>query len=115
MESLAAVFGKRLRLLRKAHGLTQEQLGERANIDYKHIGAIERGVKTPSFEAIERLAKTLKVSYYEMFLSDQRLQKEDAEFEVLLKDIEKHGTPALKQFILQILAGAKGYQDKSRE
>ena len=105
MESLATVFGKRLKLLRKARGLTQEQLGEKAGIDYKHIGAIERGVKTPSFDAIERLAKALKVNYYEMFLSDQRPQKEDADFEVLIKDIEKHGAPALKRFLLQVLSG----------
>ena len=33
----------------------------------------------------------------------------------LLKDIEKHGTPAMKQLILQILAGVKEYQEKGRE
>ncbi len=64
MEPLATVFGRRLRLLRKANNLTQEQLGKKANIDYKHIGAIERGVKTPSFEAIERIAKAILYQMY---------------------------------------------------
>ena len=109
MEPLATIFGRRLRLLRKANNLTQEQLGRKANIDYKHIGAIERGVKTPSFEAIERIAKALKVNYYELFLPDRKAPKDDVDFEVLLRDINKHGTPVLKQFLLQIMAGAKEF------
>ena len=107
MELLATVFGRRLRLLRKANNLTQEQLGKKANIDYKHIGAIERGIKTPSFDAIERIAKVLKVNYYELFLPDQITSKDDVDFEVLLRDINKFGTPKLKKFLLQILFGAK--------
>lgn len=109
MELLTTVFGGRLRLLRKTNNLTQEQLGKKAGIDYKHIGAIERGVKTPSFEAIERIAKALKVDYYELFLPEPKVLQAETDFETLIKDIDKHGTPALKQFLLQILAGAKEY------
>jgi predicted ATPase/DNA-binding XRE family transcriptional regulator len=36
-------FGERLRQLREAAGLTQEQLAERANLTAKGIGALERG------------------------------------------------------------------------
>ena len=109
MEPLATIFGRRLRLLRKTNNLTQEQLGKKADIDYKHIGAIERGVKTPSFEAIEKIAKALKVDYYELFLPDRKVSQKGAEFEVLLQDINKYGTSALKRFLLQVLAGAKEF------
>lgn len=109
MEPLATIFGRRLRLLRKTNNLTEEQLGRKANIDYKHIGAIERGVKTPSFDAIERIAKAMKVDYYELFLPNQKMPQKDVDFEILLRDIDKHGSPALKQFLLQIIAGAKEF------
>ena len=115
MEPLANVFGRRLRLLRKANNLTQEQLGKKADIDYKHIGAIERGVKTPSFEAIERIAKVLKVNYYELFLPDLKAPKDDVDFEVLLRDVHKFGTPELKRFLLHIIAGAKEFTESKNE
>ncbi|MFX1487296.1 MAG: helix-turn-helix domain-containing protein [Promethearchaeota archaeon] len=107
MEPLINVFGRRLKLLRRANNLTQEQLGRKSNIDYKHIGAIERGVKTPSFDAIERIAKALKINYYELFLPDQKVTTKDINFEILLRDINKYGTPELKRFLLQIMAGAE--------
>ncbi len=65
-----ALFGRRVRLLREAAGLTQEQLGKAAGVDFKHVGSIERGEKTASFEAVEKLANALGVSYYELFLPD---------------------------------------------
>jgi transcriptional regulator with XRE-family HTH domain len=73
MESLAVVFGRRVKELRKAKRMTQEELGRAAKMDYKHIGAIERGVKSSSFGAIEKLADALDVDYYELFLPSNRL------------------------------------------
>jgi transcriptional regulator with XRE-family HTH domain len=58
----AALFGKRLRDIRKAHKLRLGQLAERADTGVKHLGRIERGEKQPSFELIFALAKAMKVS-----------------------------------------------------
>lgn len=71
MNGLAKLFGRQVRVTRRARGLTQEQLGRAAKLDYKHIGSIERGEKTPSFDAIERIAKALGVEYYQLFLPDR--------------------------------------------
>ena len=68
MEPVAVVFGRRVRTLRAANGLTQEELGRAAGIDYKHLSAVERGAKTPSFDAIGKLAKALGVEYWELFI-----------------------------------------------
>lgn len=65
---VAKVFGARVKALRVAKGLTQEQLGEKAGLDGKHVGAIERGVKASSFDAINQLAKALGVEYYQLFM-----------------------------------------------
>ena len=107
-EPLAAVFGRRLRTLREAAGLTQEQLGKSAGVDYKHIGSVERGEKAPSFEAVERLAQALRVDYYELFLpEDLTLGRTDQDLKVAVREIESHGTPALRQFLRQVLAAGR--------
>jgi transcriptional regulator with XRE-family HTH domain len=71
MEAIARIFGRRIKAYRRRRGLTQEELGRIAEIDYKYVGSIERGEKAPSFEAAERLARALKVEYHELFLPDR--------------------------------------------
>jgi transcriptional regulator with XRE-family HTH domain len=108
MESLATTFGRRLRTLRESEGLTQEQLGRSAGVDYKHIGAIERGEKVPSFDAVESIAKALRVDYYELFLPDElSVGKHEQGLKIAVRDIEKHGTPELRQFLQQVLSAAR--------
>jgi len=42
--------------------LTQEDLAERANLHRTFISDVERGVKNPSLEIVERLAGALEIS-----------------------------------------------------
>lgn len=58
MDTLA-LFGRHLRKMRKAQGLTQEKLAEKCGLYYPHVGAIERGEKNVSLLTIEKLAKGL--------------------------------------------------------
>lgn len=108
MDKLNALFGRRVRTLRKGHGLTLEGLGRAAGVGYKHIAEIERGVKVPSFDAIERLAKALKAEPYELFLPE-RLPVGDADrnLRLLIAGIERHGTAEMKQFMAEVLAAAQ--------
>lgn len=66
MSSIQAKFGARLRELRKRSGLTQQNLGERADVNYKFIGGVERGEENPSLLVIEKLAKALGVEPAEL-------------------------------------------------
>ena len=107
MKALAAVFGQRLRIVRERRGMTQEQLGQAAKVDYKHLGAIERGVNVPSFQAIERLARTLKVDYYELFLPDKFPDKgSDQSLKLLMRELELRGDPATTAFLKGVLSAA---------
>ena len=94
--------------LRTAKGLTLEQLGQAAGLGYKHIAEVERGVKFPSFDAIEKLAGALKVEPYELFLPE-RLPAGDADrnLRLLILDIDRHGSAGLKAFLAQVLAAGK--------
>ncbi len=65
--SLRRAFGRHLRQIRKLRNLTQEKLGEKAEISYKYIGEMERGEVNPSFDILIRLIQVLEVSPDELF------------------------------------------------
>ncbi len=53
-------FGRVLRRLREAAGLTQEQLGFEADLRRTYISILELGQQQPSLATILKLAKALK-------------------------------------------------------
>lgn len=55
-------FGKRLQHMRKALGITQEELAERLSVDRNHITRMERGIRVCSVDLLVELAKALDVS-----------------------------------------------------
>src|SRR3954471_12364598 len=56
----ATSFGERVRILREAAGLTQEELAERAGLTADGIGALERGTRRrPYPHTIRALAEAL--------------------------------------------------------
>jgi len=62
MENIRLRIGKKLRKLRKKQKITQEELANRAEIDYKYIQKIE-GKNPPNIkvETLEKLAKAFKI------------------------------------------------------
>lgn len=60
-------FGEKVREMRKKLGLSQEELGFKANIHRTYIGAIERGEQNVSLDNIGKLAKTLRIKLSELF------------------------------------------------
>jgi len=65
----AQLFGRRLRELRKARGLTQEALAESADLSGNYISDLELGLKVRSLTILVRLSQALDVATPE-FLSD---------------------------------------------
>ena len=55
-------FGKRIALIRKAHGFTQEQLAMELNLSYEHLSKMERGLRTCSFDLLLEIAGYFNVS-----------------------------------------------------
>ena len=54
--------GNRIREVRKARGLTQEQLAEKANMSVGFLGEVEREEKLPGLEIFVSIAIALDVS-----------------------------------------------------
>lgn len=55
-------FGKRLALLRKERGFSQESLSLESGLARSYVGGVERGQRNISLENICVLADTLKIS-----------------------------------------------------
>jgi transcriptional regulator with XRE-family HTH domain len=68
-EEMLVEFGLRLKQLRLAKELSQEQLGMLAHLDRTYISGIERGVRNVGVINIFRIAQALKVSPTELFSS----------------------------------------------
>ena len=64
---IKAIFGKKVRKVRKLKGLTQEELAHLSSLHSTYIGQIERGVRNPSLINIHKLVKALNVSISEIF------------------------------------------------
>ena len=61
MDNKLLEIGQRIQKYRKQKNLTQEQLAEITGISQKHISRLERGIHTPHFDMIIKIAKALDV------------------------------------------------------
>ena len=114
MDRLAMVFGKRVRVLRQRRKWTQEQLAKATGLGPKHVGVIERGEKSSSFEAIEKIAKALQVEYHELFLPHQRATEAiEKEIGPLLRDATRINPSHLQEFLKALRSALKRLDSKT--
>jgi len=66
-ENEKVLLGKHIRSLRNMKGWTQQELGSRADVNYKFVGEIERGQQNPTFNVLTKLALALGVDLLEIF------------------------------------------------
>lgn len=60
-------LAKRIKELRKKHGLTQERLSDLSGIDYKHIQLLEsKNPPSAKLQTLEKLAKAFGISVSEL-------------------------------------------------
>ncbi|MDY0059361.1 MAG: helix-turn-helix transcriptional regulator [Myxococcota bacterium] len=57
----AAGIGKRIRELRRARGLSQQALAEKAGISVTYASQLERNIGNPTLSTIQQLATALQV------------------------------------------------------
>jgi transcriptional regulator with XRE-family HTH domain len=60
-------FGRKVRELRVARRMSQEELADRAGMHRTYLGGIERGERNPSLKNITAVARALGVSLSELF------------------------------------------------
>lgn len=72
-----AEIGKRIARRRKLLGLKQAEVEERADLGYKYLSNIERGISIPSTEVIMRLAVALETTPDEFLVGTARHEDEE--------------------------------------
>lgn len=70
LSALREKFGNRLRVIRLARKMSQEQFAELLEISVDFLSLIERGVNAPSFENLEVFSGQLGISVHELFIFD---------------------------------------------
>lgn len=58
---LARTLGLNIRKYCKERGLSQEALADEVKLAVTYVGQIERGLRNPTLDVVERFAKVLRV------------------------------------------------------
>ena len=87
-ENTKILLGRRIRSLRNVKGWTQQELGDRADINYKFLGEIERGQQNPSFNILVKIAVALGVNLPELFRFEHEIS-DRKEIETQIQQILK--------------------------
>jgi transcriptional regulator with XRE-family HTH domain len=91
MTELRNSVGDRIRAIRKAKGLTQQQLAELSNLDDAYIGSVERGERNFSVDTLEKIVVALKIQPAELFHSQDKLN-----------DVEKAQREAIDEYAVAV-------------
>ncbi len=67
-------LGMRIRYLRKKKGLSQEDLALDSGINKNYLSDLERGMRNPTVNILEKLAVALEVSLSELFMGIQSFE-----------------------------------------
>lgn len=65
-EQLALRFGENMKRHRRRAGLSQEELGFRANLHRTEIGMLERGIRLPRLDTIIKVAGGIEIDTAEL-------------------------------------------------
>jgi transcriptional regulator with XRE-family HTH domain len=66
IESILPVIAKNLRELRRASGLSQEELADRAGLHRTYVSAVERGERNLTVGSVEKLAVALGCQFLDL-------------------------------------------------
>jgi transcriptional regulator with XRE-family HTH domain len=61
------IFAANLRRIRRARGISQEQLAHTANLNMTHVAKIERSEREPGVRTVSKLSRALRVSAADLF------------------------------------------------
>ncbi|MGJ7557614.1 helix-turn-helix domain-containing protein [Variovorax sp. RB2P76] len=68
LDPVLVQLGEAIRSLRKANGISQEELAHRSSIDRSYMSSIERGTQNPGMMTIVQIAAGMGVSVAELML-----------------------------------------------
>ena len=64
---LKTMLGMAIKTQRASLGISQEELAHRAGLHRTYVSDLERGVRNPSVDSVEKLARALELSVSKLF------------------------------------------------
>lgn len=109
-DSLLKLIGSQVRQCRKAAGLSQADLAEKAGISLDMVGRLERGITAPSLDTLNTLSTTFGVSIAELVsigISEsallRRRNKELEDIVTMLNGVDSKDLKWLKTILQAVL------------
>ncbi|MFX3637408.1 MAG: helix-turn-helix domain-containing protein [Candidatus Pristimantibacillus sp.] len=87
--TILKLLGQRIRDLRKALGLSQEELAEKAGCHFSYIGGIERAEKNISILNLEKIASALGVNVVELLSYGKHIRSNKSNKDVLINQLNQ--------------------------
>jgi transcriptional regulator with XRE-family HTH domain len=109
MKNTKELLGARIREIRKAHGLTQEQLAEMVDIEQKHVSRIELGKNYPTIDRLEKMATALNVpliSFFD-FLHLENNDERNLNIEAMIRELDEDSRKMAYKMIKAIIKTLK--------
>ena len=101
-QKIKELLGNRIRTLRNIKRWSQQDLGERADVNYKFLGEIERGQQNPSFHVLLKIADALEIELTELFRLEQETTNRKEIIEKMNEIIESLNDEDLRQVFLML-------------
>ena len=79
-------LGKRVAVLRRAVGLSQERLGERAQVGASYVAHIEIGNRRPTVDVLRRIAAAVDVPLWRL-LTEDRLTTDEKVWDATTREL----------------------------
>lgn len=116
MTDIYASVGKRIRRLRKQLGFTQEELADLCGLDFRSIGAVERGERNLSLKSLTKIAKALKVTPEFLVKEEEPPSKEEKKvlLHELIYTLESENIDIIR-FIVQDAKNFLHYEKQKRK
>jgi transcriptional regulator with XRE-family HTH domain len=78
LSALRENFGNRLKTIRLARSMSQEQFAELLEISVDFLSLIERGINAPSFENLEVFSTQLDMPVHELFVFEGNAARQNS-------------------------------------
>jgi len=67
MSDIAKLVGEQIRSFRQDRGLSQEELALRSGLNTTFVGQVERGIKKPTIDTLEKMVNSLDITFEDLF------------------------------------------------
>lgn len=75
MSNIAKIIGEQIRAFRLDRGLSQEQLALKADLNTTFLGQVERQIKTPTIDTLEKIVNALDITFEDLFSFEKNVIK----------------------------------------